>query len=960
METNEQGTKGTLLVIDGHSLAFRAFYALPAENFSAKDGQATNAVYGFFTMLSQVIASQKPDLLGVAFDVKGGTFRNKMLTQYKGTREAAPEELISQIPLIQDMLEAFGVTYVTKQGYEGDDVIATLATMGEHADYRTYVLSGDRDAFQLIDDDITVLYPGYHFKELKAMTPQAVEDKYHVTPRQYPDLAALRGETADNIPGVPGVGDGFAAKWINQYGGLDGVIEHADEIKGKKGDALRESIEQVRLNRKVNALVRDLDLGVDIADLTFGKVDPAKAEELFNQLNFGARIRSKLLKTFNEGDPGHPVAKKASAAEQFEFDGEFDDGSFDTPESVRVQEPVVDEIGDAASLEVWAQQHCPIASGKGISSTTLDVVGEYDAQSQQCVDAVDGSWSLFASGSPKPGRSSISGLALMADGHAVVVDPHDEQYHTALQRILDTYAATLSVHGYKEHLHMLGAVNLRLPMVLFDTNLAGYLIDPDFQGGSLQDCADHFLHLHAEEVTEPEQGTLDIEMDDERAERDRKVVRNVAIASLLARTLARPLEQRRQYSLLRDIELPTSVVLFHMEHTGASVDRARLDELLEMFTDESDRMEQICYEAAGHEVNLQSPKQLGVVLFEEMKLNPTKKTKRGSYSTNAKALTTLYAASEEGSRPNEFLGALLRHREVNKLRQIVQTLIDAINPLDGRIHTTFTQTVAATGRLSSVDPNLQNIPNRNAAGRDIRSAFVPSEGFADLLSADYSQVELRIMADLSGDETLIKAFKSGADFHRYVASMVYGIPVDEVTPDQRSHVKAMSYGLAYGLSTYGLSQQLGIPSKEAAALRSRYFQTFGKVHDYLESLVFHARNTGYTQTMFGRRRYFPALTSVNRVARDAAERGALNAPIQGTAADIMKIAMIRADRALRDGNLNSRIVLQIHDELVVELAPGEEKRVTELVRDAMEHAVNIAVSLDVSTGVGSDWQQAAH
>ena len=314
METNEQGTKGTLLVIDGHSLAFRAFYALPAENFSAKDGQATNAVYGFFTMLSQVIASQKPDLLGVAFDVKGGTFRNKMLTQYKGTREAAPEELISQIPLIQDMLEAFGVTYVTKQGYEGDDVIATLATMGEHADYRTYVLSGDRDAFQLIDDDITVLYPGYHFKELKAMTPQAVEDKYHVTPRQYPDLAALRGETADNIPGVPGVGDGFAAKWINQYGGLDGVIEHADEIKGKKGDALRESIEQVRLNRKVNALVRDLDLGVDIADLTFGKVDPAKAEELFNQLNFGARIRSKLLKTFNAGDPGHPVAKKASAA----------------------------------------------------------------------------------------------------------------------------------------------------------------------------------------------------------------------------------------------------------------------------------------------------------------------------------------------------------------------------------------------------------------------------------------------------------------------------------------------------------------------------------------------------------------------------------------------------------------------------------------------------------------------
>lgn len=957
MESEQSDAKGTLLVVDGHSLAFRAFYALPAENFTAADGQATNAVYGFFTMLAQVISTEKPNLLGVAFDVKGGTFRNEMLKQYKGTREAAPEELITQIPLIQEMLQAFGVTYVTKQGYEGDDVIATLATMGENADYKTLVLSGDRDAFQLIDDDTTVLYPGYHFKELKHMTPEAVEEKYHVTPQQYPDLAALRGETADNIPGVPGVGDGYAAKWINEYGGLEGIIENADSIKGKKGEALRKNIEQVKLNRRVNALVRDVDLDVNVQDLAFGTVNADAAEAMFKQLNFGARIRKKLLNVFNSGTSATNNGSKptGSVTSQVQTDAEEHEET-----KVEMPEPVIDTVTDAAALEAWAQQHCPIPDPQS-ADTSTDVVAEFDASSQhqQCVDAVDASWSMYATGSSKPGRASITSLTLLADGHAVVLDPHDERFHSALQHIFEAHASTLSVHGYKEILHMLAAANLDLPMVLFDTNLAGYLIDPDFQGGTLQDCAQHFLQLDVDESPEPEQGELDLDVDNEH-DASRNNVKNAATVALLARTLARPLEQRCQYSLLRSIELPTSQVLFHMENTGASVDRERLDQLLDMFTEESARMEQICFEAAGHELNLQSPKQLGSVLFDEMGLKPTKKTKKGSYTTNAAALTTLYATSEEGSKPNMFLGALLRHREVNKLRQIVQTLIDAINPKDGRIHTTFMQTVAATGRLSSVDPNLQNIPNRNAEGRDIRSAFVPGEQFSDLLSADYSQVELRIMADLSGDEALIEAFKSGADFHRYVASLVYGIPVDEVTGDQRSHVKAMSYGLAYGLSTYGLSQQLGISAKEASALRAKYFQTFGKVHDYLESLVSNARRTGYTETMFGRRRYFPALTSTNRVARDAAERGALNAPIQGSAADIMKIAMIRADRALRDGGFTSRIMLQIHDELVVELAPGEEKQVTELVQNAMEHAVSIAVPLNVSTGIGADWQKAAH
>ncbi len=944
MESPASNPRGTLLVVDGHSLAFRAFYALPVENFSTKEGQATNAVYGFLTMLSQVIESEHPDHIGIAFDVKGGTFRNELLGQYKGTREAAPEELLSQLPLIQQALTALGVRYIEKQGYEGDDVIATLATMGERDGYKTLVLSGDRDAFQLIDDNVTVLYPGYHFKDLKHMDPAAVEEKYHVTPRQYPDLAALRGETSDNIPGVPGVGDGFAAKWINQYGGLDGIIEHADDIGGKKGEALRANIEQVKLNRRVNALVRDLDLGVTIDDLGYGHVDADLIERLFRELQFGERTRNKLLTTFNTGEDTAAIATHDHTIPP-------------------IVEPLVDELTDTASFEMWIDQYCPQADATPAHhDTTTDVTAEYERQGTQCVDAVRHSWTLHIDGDAKPGHARAHTVAIIAGAHAVAFDPHDERYHDTLQGLLTTHACTLSVHGFKEHLHMLAAAGLTLPTVLFDTNLAGYLIDPDFQGGTLEECAAHFLAVHVDEQRdEPQQGTLGFEGEGEDADdRAQRCIDNAAVVAALARHLAPELERREQYPLLRDIELPTSYVLFLMEDTGASVDRARFDELYTQFADESAHMEQIAYEAAGRPVNLQSPKQLGVVLFKDMGLAPTKKTKKGSYTTNAAALQTLFATSEEGSKANEFLGALLRHRETNKLKQIVQTLIDAINPHDGRIHTTFTQTVTATGRLSSVEPNLQNIPNRNAAGREIRSGFVPGPDFVDLLSADYSQVELRIMADLSGDDALIEAFKSGADFHKYVASLVFGIPVDDVTPDERSRVKAMSYGLAYGLSTYGLSKQLGISNAEATKLRDQYFETFGEVHEYLESLVAHARRTGYTETMFGRRRYFPDLNSPNRQLRDAAERGALNAPIQGSAADIMKIAMIRAERALRDAHCRSRIVLQIHDELVVELAAGEVDEVTALVKDAMEHAVDLAVPLDVSTGVGADWQRAAH
>lgn len=946
-------TNETLLVVDGHSLAFRAFFALPVDNFSTSSGQATNAVWGFATMLAQVIDAEKPDHLGVAFDVKGGTFRNEMLPQYKGTREAAPEELLTQLPLIQRMLTALGVTYIEKPGFEGDDVIATLATMGDKAGYHTLVLSGDRDAFQLVDDNVTVLYPGHHFKDLKHMTPQSIIDKYKVTPAQYPDLAALRGETADNIPGVPGVGDGFAAKWINQFGSLDGICEHADEIGGKKGESLRANIDQVKLNRKVNALVRDVDLGVDIEDLTFGTVDVAQIDALFKELEFGPRTKSRVLKTFNTGAKASNTsgAGESTNNEQNEQDSSLD---LNLPEPTSITAP--------EQFDEWVKAHRVEVKVPGeIADFTVSDYGDGSQRHAICGDAVGHAWTVAAWGDERPGRATAQAITVAtATSAAIVPLPITDTLRAQLARFLKSEHSRTIVHGYKELLHLLGAVDLDMDLPMFDTKLAGYLAQPDFHADSLKQAAEHFLDIHFTETEQPSQGTLDFDDDQVEEDPNEHRLRDLAIIRSLAVTLGPIIDEREQCWLMRAIELPVSRVLHGMEHTGAKVDSVRLVSMRDQFAAEARQAQEMAWEYAGTEINLQSPKQLQKVLFEDMGLKPTKRTKSGSYTTNAAALQDLYVKSVDNERANGFLGALLRHREINKLKQIVQTLIDATNTSDERIHTTFEQTVAATGRLSSVDPNLQNIPNRNAAGREIRGVFVPGEGYEALMSCDYSQVELRIMADLSDDEALIEAFRSGADFHKYVASMVYKLPVDQITGDQRSHVKAMSYGLAYGLSTYGLAQQLKIAPREAEALKNRYFDTFGKVHDYLESLVANAREKGYTETIFGRRRYFPALHSTNRVAREAAERAALNAPIQGSAADIMKIAMIRAEQTLAEAHVKSRIILQIHDELVVEIAPGEGDQVTELVRNAMEHAVDLAVPLDVSCGIGSDWQLAAH
>lgn len=958
---NQDSASGKLLVVDGHSLAFRAFYALPVESFTTSTGQPTNAVWGFATMLADVIAKEKPTHMGVAFDVKGGTFRNKLMPDYKGTREAAPEDLLSQLPLIEKLLEGLGITYIIKPGYEGDDIIGTLATMGEDANFDTLVLSGDRDAFQLVDDRITVLYPGHHFKNLKHMTPQAIVDKYKVTPEQYPDLAAMRGEGADNIPGVPGVGDGFAAKWINTYGSLENILDHAGEIGGKKGQALAECKDQVRLNRKVNALVRDLDLGVTVKDLAFGTIRTDKVVPVFDKLQFSPNTRKKILRGFSTVED-YDYSSSASAVAGGE-------------EEVTFKEPVQDQVDGPKALEEWADKHLPdkegsIRSARQVNDTADTLSQDVDTRQSadrdmECAEAMKDHWALYASGTSKHGDYNLQELSVLSmDGHGVMftADDLNADMVKALQDLIDHRIGSCVVHGYKEHLHFLESQGLHMPLPLFDTKLAGYLAQPDFHANDVEEAVAHFLAIPVEKEPKATQGSLSLDgsSSEDKEHRGSRILRQAQYVMMLAGRLQSLIDERHQYGLLRTIELPTSSVLAEMETEGAKVDDARLKAMHDQFAAEARQAQDIAWQRAGTRVNLQSPKQLQKVLFDDMGLAPSHRTKTGSYSTNVSVLQDLYVKSVNNERANDFLGALLKHRETNKLKQIVQTLREAINPQDGRLHTTYEQTVAATGRLSSVDPNLQNIPNRDDRGREIRSAFVPGEGYEALLSSDYSQVELRIMADLSGDQALIEAFKSGTDFHRYVASLVYDIPMDEVSSDQRSHVKAMSYGLAYGLSTYGLAQQLKISPAAADVLRSKYFATFGKVHEYLESLVAGARDKGYTETMFGRRRYFPGLRSNRRLTREAAERGALNAPIQGSAADIMKIAMIKANRALDREGLKSRISLQIHDELLVEIAPGEAEKATKLVKDSMEHAVNLAVPLDVSTGIGQDWQLAAH
>lgn len=873
-----------LLLIDGHSMAFRAFYALPAENFSTSGGQHTNAVYGFLSMLANILAEEKPDFVAVAFDVGRKTFRTEMFPDYKAQREAAPEEFRGQVELIREVLETLGITTLSRENFEADDIVATLSTQAG-ADYETFLVTGDRDYLQLVDDCTTVLYPMRGVSKLHRFTPEAVEEKYGLSPQQYPDFAALRGDPSDNLPSVPKVGEKTATKWITQYGSLDGLIEHAEEIKGVAGQNFRDRIEQVKLNRQLTQMVTDMDLEVGPADLEFKGAVASEVAARFDELEFGTNLRERVLNAVP-----HDAAAEAAAAEE-------------TPD---VTVTVVD-----TPLAEWLE-------------------GKEDV-------------AVFVQGDGTPGAGDAAALALVDssfEGRQIELADLDAKDDAALAAWLSSDAPKY-LHEAKAAWHMLAGRGIELRGIAHDTALAAYLLRPGQRTYALTDVYQRHLQKSLGAATE-QLSILD----------ENPLVDQAAAIMELAAELTRQLQEIDSFELYTDLELPLVGILARMEAAGIAVDRDVLETQRDAFIEQVNEQERAARELAGDDsLNLNSPKQLQSVLFDTFDMPKTKKTKTG-YSTAAKEIEQLAA-----THPHPFLDHLLAHREYQKMKTTLEGLIKTIQP-DGRIHTTFNQTVASTGRLSSTEPNLQNIPVRTEAGRQIRSAFVVGEGFETLITADYSQIEMRVMAHLSADPGLIEAYREGEDLHNYVGSKVFDVPVDEVTSELRRRVKAMSYGLVYGLSAFGLSQQLGIPAREAKEIMESYFERFGGVKRYLDEVVVQARKDGYTSTVFGRRRYLPELNSDNRVARENAERAALNAPIQGTAADIIKVAMIRVDKALE--GMASRVLLQVHDELVVEVAPGEAEDVQRILEREMDKAIELTVPLEVSVGVGKNWDAAAH
>ena len=889
-------------------MAFRAFYALPPDNFVTATGQHTNAVYGFVSMLTRLLETEQPTHVAVAFDVSRHSFRTEEYPEYKGTRDATPEEFKGQVELIREVLDAMGIVSLSREGFEADDILATLAYRAGNDGATVLVVSGDRDSFQTVTNNVTVLYPGTGPGDLRRMTPQAVEEKYGVPPHRYPEIAAIVGETSDNLPGVPGVGPKTAAQWINKYDGLDNLLARADEIGGKRGAALREHLDDVVRNRRLNRLLTDMDLEVSPSDLARRPTDVAAIDRLFDSLEFG-RLRQKVREVAGIGMGEGHVDETPEAVAEVEISVSLADASFDIPQ--------------------WARTHSTLA--------------------------------VLVEGNMRPTRGDVTRLVLASDNEALVIDPVElsPKQEEALAEVLAT-ASSLIVHDAKGARHALAPRGWTLGGVEFDTMLAAYLAHPDQRSHKLEDVLSRVLGVVIEEEEGDSEALFDL--GDMGAGPSAAQVRAGKLAAHLhplAHTLRSRLEESSEAALLTDMEMPLSILLGEMEDIGIAADTSVLDGLSDELGKAVDAAREGAWAAAGREVNLSSPKQLQELLFDHFGLPKTKKTKTG-YTTNAEALVDLHAkTADEGGAGHDFLGFLLTHRDRIKLKQMVDSL-SATVASDGRIHTTFSQVAAATGRLASSDPNLQNIPARSADGMRIRGAFVAGGGFESLMSADYSQIEMRLMAHLSGDEALIEAFNSGEDLHRTMASMVFGTPVAEVSAEERSRIKATSYGLAYGLSSYGLAAQLGIPVPEAAALRDRYFERFGKVRDYLEGLVAQARADGYTQTMFGRRRYLPDLRSSNRQRREMAERAALNAPIQGSAADIVKIAMMNVVDALSEAGLKSRLLVQIHDELLLEVAPGEAGAVEEIVRDKMATPVELSVPLDVAVGIGASWQLAAH
>ncbi|WP_375388620.1 DNA polymerase I [uncultured Amnibacterium sp.] len=889
-----ESSKPTLLVVDGHSLAFRAFYALPVDSFTTSDGQHTNAIHGFLSMLLLLLQKERPSHLAVAFDISRFSFRNREYPEYKGTRSETPPEFKGQVPLLQEALKAMNIPTVTKEDFEADDILATLSVQGREQGYEVLVVSGDRDSIQLVNEDVTLLYPSVRgVSELTRYDVAKVQERYGIQPHQYPEIAALVGETSDNLPGIDKVGEKTAVKWITQFGSLENLLEHRDEVKGVVGDRLREQWENAARNRRLNRLLTDVELPVGPGDLVRRPIDEEAVRAVFKRLEFRTLL-DRVLKLEGGGVSG--TAPEA-------------DEDADAAPPAPAPQQLLDE-----ELQAWLDRMRaanPAGLGLQIEAQNGRVVSIGVAGPDETVDLP---W--------QPGRDD----------------------YAPIERWLADASAPKLVHDAKTQTKLMKASGLALGGVVFDTLLAAWLLRPSGQEKTLVQIVARYLDETLPEA-DPNQLVQDIGGGSPAPTHAWFVLRaaHVLREGIDATTL----------QVLVDIELPTLAVLADMETSGVAVDAPALDALNAELSVRIAELAAQAYEIVGHELNLGSPKQLQEVLFGELGMKGTRKTKTG-YSTDADSLADLQATN-----PHPFLDVLLQHRDASKLRQIIETLQRGIGP-DGRIHTTYVQTGTTTGRISSNDPNLQNIPIRAEEGKRIRGAFIAGEGYPALLTADYSQIEMRIMAHLSEDAGLIEAFHSGEDLHRFVGSRVFGVDPAEVTPFMRTKVKAMSYGLAYGLSAFGLSQQLRIERREAEDLMQGYFERFGGVREYLRNVVEQARVDGYTETIFGRRRPFPDLNSQNRVLRGNAERAALNAPIQGTAADIMKLAMIGVGADLAEHDLRSRLLLQVHDELVLEIAPGEADELGEIVERRMREAARLRVPLEVQVGTGHDWDAAAH
>ena len=859
-----------LLLIDGHSMAYRAFFALPAENFTTAQGQHTNAIYGFATMLISLIKEEKPTHIAVAFDVSRKTFRTEIFPEYKANRSKTPDEFRSQMSYLHELVSAFGIQQFEIEGYEADDIIATITKRAEKEKCEILICTGDRDSFQLVNEQTTILYPKRGVSEMSRMTPQAVITKYGMSAEQYPDFAALRGDPSDNLPSVPGVGEKTAAKWIVDFGSLKELLANADTLGGKVGQSLRDNIDNVIRNRELTQLVHDAPMSFEIDALMWPGPDESLITPLFEKLEFRT-LKDRLNPLLKKS----PEKNKPTAASETLFDTPFD-SSILTPEEATSK--IEKHTGDIAiSFEVDDEKlhrYC-IALNRSES---------FIVHSSQM-----GSWA-----------TNVKVPRIAHDAKAV-------------------------------------ARNYPLSHISFDTNLAAYLLNPGTRSLDFADIIERWG-----DGTQVDQSSPEAELHSK-----------ARLLFALKDSLAKELKERELADLFTDLEMPISELLAVMENRGIAVDRKKLESLAVFFEKESAVQTKIAHEAVGHEFNLASPKQLQVVLFDELNLPKTKKIKTG-YTTDADALHWLYEKSK-----HPVLAAMLRVRETKKLGATVEGLLSETTKAN-RIHTHFAQTVAATGRLSSVGPNLQNIPVRTEEGRQIRDCFIAGKGFESLLTADYSQIEMRIMAHLSNDAALLKAFESGEDLHASVAGLVFGVRPSEVDPEMRRQMKAMSYGLAYGLSAYGLAVQLDLSASAAQELMNKYFIRFGGIRDYLSDVVDQARKVGYTQTVMGRRRYLPDLSSDNRPRREVAERMALNAPIQGSAADIIKKAMLNVAALITENKLKSQLLLQVHDELIFEVAPGEQEELTQLVRKGMGSAFELRAPLDVSIGVGSSWNEAAH